>query len=94
MFCACVTFEVAPEHHDPFVERVRAFAKDSRKEAGCNRFDVWCEHGQPGAVFLYENYKSRADFDAHLASDHFKSFDRDVAPYRRKVSIVTWDTRI
>ncbi len=94
MFCVCVTFEVAPENHDEFVSRVRTFADDSRQEQGCHTFEVWTEQGQPGAIFLYENYEDRGAFDAHLAAPHFRTFDADVAPYRRKTAIVTWDTQI
>lgn len=94
MFCVCVTFDIAPDHHDRFVDRVRIQAVDSRNEPGCHRFDVWTEHGQPGGVFLYETYDDRAAFDAHLASDHFLAFDAEVAPYVLKKSLVTWDTPI
>lgn len=94
MFCVCVTFEVAPENHDRFIAHVRTFAEASRQEEGCRTFEVWAEHGQPGVIFLYETYADRACFDAHLASSHFKSFDADATLYRRRISIVTWDTLV
>lgn len=92
MYCVCATFEVAPEHHDRFLDRVRGQAADSRTEDGCHQFDVWSDNSQPGVVFLYETYTDRAAFDAHLASAHFHAFDGDVAPILLNKSIKTWDT--
>lgn len=46
-------------------------------EAGCLRFDVLTPAAPQGSqVFLYEIYEDRAAFDVHLASAHFKLFDR------------------
>lgn len=50
-------------------------------ESGCLQFDV-CE-GTQGEfqVFLYEIYRTPADFDAHLAQPHFLQFNALTSPW-------------
>lgn len=80
MYVVTVLFEVAGEAATAFLERVRRQAADSlSREPACRRFDVCVDPAMPRRVFLYELYDDRAAFDAHLASGHFKAFDREVA---------------
>ncbi len=80
MYVVAVLFEVTPDAAGAFLARVRQQAADSlAREAACRRFDVCVDPQAPRRVFLYELYDDRAAFDAHLASDHFKAFDREVA---------------
>lgn len=91
MFAVTVTFEAAPGRGDELLARVRRQATDSlTRETGCLRFDVLVDPERPGRVFLYELYTSRAAFDAHLASAHFRAFDREVAPMLAAKAIETW----
>jgi autoinducer 2-degrading protein len=57
---------------------VRANAATSvAMEPGCQRFDVLVpRNAAPGDIVLYEIYDDRGAFEAHLASEHFASFDR------------------
>ena len=94
MFVVTVTFEAAPEHAEAFLARVRRQATDSlTRETGCLRFDVCTDPERPGRLFLYELYASRAAFDAHLASDHFRAFDREAAAWVTARTIETWELR-
>ena len=94
MFVVTVTFEAKPEHADAFLSRVRRQAADSlTRESGCLRFDVCTDPERPGRVFLYELYASRAAFEAHLESDHFRAFDREVASWLEAKTIETWELR-
>ena len=81
MYLVAVTFDIHAGHTEAFAARVARQAADSLTEPGCQRFDVWQAPGDPARVFLYEIYNDRAAFDAHLASDHFKAFDAEVAPW-------------
>jgi quinol monooxygenase YgiN len=94
MFVVTVTFEAAPQHAEAFLARVRRQAADSlTRETGCLRFDVCTDPEQPGRVFLYELYASRAAFGAHLASAHFRAFDREVAPWIEAKKVESWELR-
>lgn len=72
-----VAFDLDPAERDRFVALVTSNAQASlRHEPGCLRFDVLLPVGTADCdVLLYEIYRDRAAFDAHLASDHFLSFD-------------------
>lgn len=94
MFVVTVTFEAAPAQAEAFLARVRRQAADSlTRETGCLRFDVCVDPGRPGRVFLYELYTGRAAFEAHLASGHFRAFDREVAPWLEGRTVETWELR-
>src|SRR5947209_5261924 len=72
-----VAFDLEPGERERFLQLVTSNAQASlSNEPGCLRFDVLqpvsdgdCE------VLLYEIYRDRAAFDAHLASAHYRSFD-------------------
>jgi len=77
MFAVTVTLTIDPERMAQFLPLMTTNAHTSRTtEPGCQQFDI-CREGNK--VFLYELYDDRAAFDAHLASDHFKSFDAATA---------------
>jgi (4S)-4-hydroxy-5-phosphonooxypentane-2,3-dione isomerase len=61
------------------------------KEPGCLRFDICVSPANPCQFFLYEIYGQRADFELHLASEHFLHFDKLVAPWIIKKSVQTYD---
>ena len=77
-FAITVTFEINEKQFSAFLPLIHENARASvRDEPGCLRFDVLLPtqpRAQP-AVFLYEVYESRAAFDAHLASSHYRTFD-------------------
>ncbi len=82
MYVVTVTFRIKPEHSEAFLDAIRENARLSLEtEPGCHRFDVAI--GEEGAetVFLYELYTDRAAFDAHRATDHFRSFDAAVTDW-------------
>lgn len=80
MIAVCVTFDIKPKDMSAFLPLMHAQAKNSLEaEPECYQFDVCTQGENQNRVFLYEIYKDRAAFDAHLASDHFKTFDTAVA---------------
>jgi len=80
MHVVIVDFEIDPAHWGAFLPLMQAQATNSlAKEPDCHQFDVCVEPDAPHRVFLYEIYSDAAAFAAHLASDHFKSFDAAVA---------------
>jgi quinol monooxygenase YgiN len=81
-FAIIVSFRLAPGAEEQFLQVVKENAATSvRDEPGCLRFDV-IGPGTEGEIPLYEIYRDRAAFEAHLATPHFKAFDaasRDLA---------------
>jgi quinol monooxygenase YgiN len=56
-------------------------------EPGCDRFDVLVPTKGGNRVFLYEIYKDRAAFDAHLKSAHFLEFAEKTIPFIKSRAI-------
>jgi quinol monooxygenase YgiN len=46
----------------------------TRREAGCVQYDLHVGHEDPRHYFFYENWTSKKELDAHLASPHLKAF--------------------
>jgi quinol monooxygenase YgiN len=89
MFAVTVTFRIHTGRMDDFLPKMTTNARTSRAvETGCQQFDI-CRDGD--TIFLYELYDSRAAFDAHLASDHFKSFDAAVGPMIAEKHVVLFN---
>ena len=79
MYVIAVEFTVKAGQGATFMPLMVANARASReREPGCRQFDVCTDPARPDAVFLYEVYDDRAAFDAHMASEHFKTFDAAV----------------
>jgi autoinducer 2-degrading protein len=82
MYVVTVDFTIRTEHAKAFLHEMKKNAKTSAViEPGCRRFDVCIDPNDMTIVFLYEIYDSRAAFEAHLASAHFKEFESIVAPW-------------
>lgn len=92
MYAVCVEFGIHPDRMDDFMPLMEKQAMLSLElEPGCHRFDVWCDAAKETQVYLYEIYADRAAFDLHLASAHFKDFDRNVGPMLASKTVTTWD---
>ena len=75
-FVVLAEFDVKLQHAEDFLALVRANAAASvHDEPGCRRFDVLLPEGRDEPVTLYEIYRDRAAFDAHLMTAHFAAFD-------------------
>ncbi|MBT8414507.1 MAG: antibiotic biosynthesis monooxygenase [Boseongicola sp.] len=91
MYAVCVTFHIRLDAVDQFLTRMHQQARDSlSKEEDCYRFDVCSDVDRPGVVFLYELYKDRNAFDEHSRSDHFLSFNSEVAPLTLEKAVSTF----
>lgn len=91
MYVITVTFKVKAESISDFRAAVLRQAQNSlEREAGCRRFDVCFAEDRPDEVFLYEIYDDRAAFDAHLQTDHYKSFNAAAAPMLLDKSVADW----
>ena len=95
MYVVTVAFEIRPEAAAAFLPLMLENARKSlAEEPGCLRFDVCGEdaadNAPPVRIFLYEIYRDRGAFDAHLASAHFQSFDAATRPMVASKQIASW----
>jgi (4S)-4-hydroxy-5-phosphonooxypentane-2,3-dione isomerase len=92
MFVVVVFFEAKAEHVDAFHNAIVANARASvENEPGCQQFDVSCDPADPAGFFLYEVYKDADAFEAHKASEHFKRFDAESAPWTASKKVLTFE---
>ncbi len=76
MHVVTVVFEIRPEAQSAFLPLMLDNARMSlAEEPGCLRFDVCQDEGRPSRIFLYEVYRDKAAFEAHLNSAQFTSFN-------------------
>ena len=79
MFVIIVDFLIKEDEVENFkplmLENASASLMD---EPGCRQFDVCFDLEDPRKCFLYEVYDSKAAFDEHLLTVHFKTFDEAV----------------
>lgn len=91
MHVITVDFEINKGDEQRFLERMRQQASDSlAQEEGCLQFDVCLDPADAGKVFLYEVYRDEGAFQIHLASDHFRDFDRAVAGWVADKRVTAW----
>ena len=91
MYVVTVRFDVRPERFDEFMPLMIDNARLSlEREPGCRTFDVCASPQGEAVVFLYEVYDDDAAFEAHLASDHFKSFDAATASMVTGKAVGLW----
>ena len=79
-YVVLVDFRLKPGARAVFRNLIDDNARQSaRLEPGCLRFDVVEPHGDEDMVLLYEIYRDRAAFEAHLRSEHYARFDASSA---------------
>jgi len=72
VYVLLVTIRIQPGHRDAFMEAMLDDARGSvADEPGCLRFDVLQDSKDANTIYLYEAYRDREAFDAHLQAPHF-----------------------
>jgi autoinducer 2-degrading protein len=91
MHVVAVVFEAVAGHESDLEGALITQARDSLdREEGRLRFDVARDPARKGRFYLYEIYRTRADFDVHLASPHFLRFDKNVGPWTLHKTVEHW----
>ncbi|MBS7807478.1 putative quinol monooxygenase [Variovorax sp. PCZ-1] len=81
MFVVTVDFHIHPGQMESFMPSMLANAQASLDlEENCLQFDVCIAANDANHVFLYEIYRTKEDFDAHLKMPHFLDFNTRTAP--------------
>jgi quinol monooxygenase YgiN len=72
MLIQSIHFTFAPEAGDKVEAMLRELREASRKEDGVIGFEVARSRDKPNVFALWEQYRDRAAFDAHVATDHYQ----------------------
>ncbi len=73
-------FEALPGHEAEVAALVRQLTADVRAEPGCQVFDAWVRSERPHEYVVFETYRDRAAFEAHLGSAHSAVFNDALGP--------------
>lgn len=85
-------YRARPGAADEVVEALREYTRVVRTEPGCVSFTAHRDRADPDAFVLYEVYRSQADLDAHVASDHYATIARDrIRPLLAERTVALYD---
>ncbi|MBW4708970.1 antibiotic biosynthesis monooxygenase [Roseobacter sp. YSTF-M11] len=91
MFAVVVTLSILPDRLEEFLPLMHRNATASlTEEPGCRQFDVATDPTRPEEVFLYELYVDEAAFQAHLTTEHFRTFDAATGDMIARKSVTTY----
>ncbi|MBB4402784.1 MULTISPECIES: putative quinol monooxygenase [Rhizobium/Agrobacterium group] len=91
-FVVVVDFVIHDEHVERFRPAIIANAAASvNDEPGCTVFDVCVDPANPKHTHLYEVYNTKADFDFHLKTEHFLSFNELTATWVADKRVQTFE---
>ncbi len=77
VYTIIVDFRLQQGARAAFRKLIDANARESvASEPGCRRFDVLEPEADADRIVLYEIYDDRAALDAHMATAHYKAFDK------------------
>jgi (4S)-4-hydroxy-5-phosphonooxypentane-2,3-dione isomerase len=90
MYVVCVQVKVKPEHVDDFIRVTRANYDGTRgTEAGNVRWDFSQAEDDPTRFFIYEVYRTKADFPAHQQTEHYLKWKDTVADWMAEPRVGT-----
>jgi quinol monooxygenase YgiN len=55
-------------------EALRKLVPITHREKGCMIYDMHQSHEDPGMFIFYENWETRADWEAHMKAPHLVAF--------------------
>ena len=71
-FVLVVRMKAKEGEEERAVEVARELAAASREEPGCEAFVPCRDSEDPGSILIYEQYRDKAAFEEHGASEHFQ----------------------
>ncbi len=77
MIVLIVHMKVKPGTEDECKRLITLLEQHTRKEPGCIQYVGHQSIEDPTRFSFYETYKTRADLDAHWASEHFKQYVKE-----------------
>lgn len=72
------TFRAKPGQSEELGRRLIALVEPTRAEAGCINYDLHRSNEDGDVWMFYENWRSKADLDAHVETPHLQALMRDL----------------
>jgi quinol monooxygenase YgiN len=80
MVVLAVTWMAKAGHDADVVSIFEKLTEESRKEPGCQMYQVHRHKTEPRRFFIYEQYKDDAALEAHRTAPHFLQYARKELP--------------
>ena len=90
MIYVIATLQAKPEKREALLAAARIAIAETRKETGCQSYDLHASVGEPNTFVFVERWDNRDCLTAHFGMPHFKAW-REVAAdaiTARKVEII------
>lgn len=66
----------APGKAKDLVDHIKRLVEETRREAGCLRYDLFRGTNNSDILIFVEEWESRNSWEAHMAGDAIQSFNR------------------
>lgn len=82
------------EDREALFEAIRQMMADSQAEEGCLAYEFSKDLTEPNVLHLYEVWENDEVLQAHLDSEHFKVFYRDIFPFFVERDITRYNAQV
>jgi quinol monooxygenase YgiN len=80
---------IIPDRREDFIREVKKIIPAVRREAGCNRYELFSDSLVPGIFHFIEEWESRKHLDDHLAQPHMQEYFAITRPYHASPALLT-----
>ena len=89
-----VRFHAKPGSSPKLVAALQEIVVPTRAEAGCAGMNVFRSMDDPATFFIHSQWKSQADLDAHVKTEHMQGFFGKIADLLTEEAIPSRTSRI
>ena len=89
-----VRFHAKPGCTPKLVGALQEIVVPTRAESGCVAMNVFRSLDDPSTFFIHSNWKSQADLDAHIQTEHMQAFSAKIADLLTEEAVPSRTSRI
>jgi len=86
-----VTIHIKPGKMEGFLKRIAPHMELMRKEDGCEMLNLFQDTQQENTVCVWEIWRDRPAWDAHMVIEHSKIWQKDAPEYVQSEQITILD---
>lgn len=81
MIAMYATLPLAPDSREEALDLVEELAERSREEPGVIDYRPAVDVADSNTIRIFEQYEDESAVESHMSSDHFESFQADIAAH-------------
>lgn len=86
-----VDIYIIPGKKTAFLDRIRPHLDLVRKEDGCNMLQMFQDIDNENLICIWEVWRDKSAWDAHMVTDHSKSWHKDSSQFVDREEITVLD---